>query len=79
MHKDYPDSARTVVVKKLPIELYKIIKIENIVHSGGEAKFVISEGLVSVNGEIEIRKRKKIHSGDIITFANEKMRVIAGE
>ncbi|NCD33768.1 MAG: RNA-binding S4 domain-containing protein [Spartobacteria bacterium] len=58
-----------------PIELYKILKIENLVASGGEAKFVISEGLVRVNGEVETRKRKKILSGDIITFGTETLRV----
>ncbi len=79
MNKEAADNVRNVVISDLPIELYKVMKIENIVYSGGEAKFMIREGLVSVNGEIETRKRKKIRSGDIITFANEKMRVIAAE
>ncbi|MDX2446429.1 MAG: RNA-binding S4 domain-containing protein [Desulfobacterales bacterium] len=43
-----------------PIELYKILKFENMVNSGCEAKYVISEGQVAVNGEIETRKRQKI-------------------
>ena len=58
-----------------PIELYKILKFENMVNSGGEAKYVISEGQVAVNGEIETRKRKKIFSGDIVEFNNETLRV----
>ena len=58
-----------------PIELYKILKFENIVNSGGEAKFVISEGRVMVNGKIETRKRKKIFSGDIVEFEAEKIRI----
>ena len=41
-----------------PIELYKILKFENMVNSGGEAKFMIADGQVIVNGEIETRKRK---------------------
>jgi len=57
------------------IELYKILKLENLVASGGEAKFVIAEGLVSVNGKIETRKRKKIVSGDIIIFGNETIQI----
>ncbi len=56
-----------------PIELYKILKFENLVNSGGEAKFVISEGLVKVNGKIETRKRKKIFSGDVVEFGEEKI------
>jgi ribosome-associated protein len=48
-----------------PIELYKLLKIANMV-GGGEAKTMISEGHVLVNNEIEIQKRKKIRRGDII-------------
>ncbi len=58
-----------------PIELYKILKFDNMVQSGGEAKFVIAEGFVRVNGEVEIRKRRKIISGDIIEFEGEKIRI----
>lgn len=58
-----------------PVELYKILKFEGMVSSGGEAKLVIEQGQVFVNGEIETRKRKKIVSGDIIEFASEKMKV----
>ncbi len=66
---------RVVEIKKEPIELYMILKLENMVASGGEAKFVIAEGLVLVNGEIETRKRKKIVAGDVIEFNNEKMQI----
>lgn len=66
---------RVVVIKKEPIELYMVLKLENMVASGGEAKFVIAEGLVLVNGEVETRKRKKIVAGDIIEFNNEKMQI----
>ncbi len=62
-----------------PIELYKILKFENIVNSGGEAKFVISDGQVIVNGEVETRKRKKIYSGDIIEFQGIRFRVLKTE
>ncbi len=50
------------------IELYKVLKLEGLCHSGGAAKLAISEGLVSVNGNIETRKRKKIVDGDLIEF-----------
>jgi ribosome-associated protein len=54
-----------------PVELFKVLKFEGMVASGGEAKLVIAEGLVSVNGEVETRKRKKMHSGDVIEFAQQ--------
>ncbi len=64
---------REVEVTVEPVELYKILKFEGMVPSGGEAKVVIAAGLVLVNGEIETRKRKKIVAGDIIEFENEKI------
>ncbi|MBN4075103.1 MAG: RNA-binding protein [SAR86 cluster bacterium] len=67
---------REVKVTKVPIELFKILKFEGAVGSGGEAKSVIERGLVLVNGSIETQKRKKIIAGDIIEFDNEKLKII---
>jgi ribosome-associated protein len=66
---------REVEITREAVELYKILKFEAMVSSGGEAKAVIAEGQVLVNGEVETRKRKKIVSGDIIEFGSEKIRV----
>ena len=66
---------REIEISREPAELYKILKFENMVDSGGEAKYLISEGMVRVNGEIETRKRKKIFSGDVIEFKQEHFRV----
>lgn len=66
---------KNVEITEEPVELCRILKFENMVASGGEAKHVISEGLVKVNGEIETRKRKKIFSGDIIEFGDAKIRL----
>jgi ribosome-associated protein len=52
-----------------PIELYKLLKISNMVGGGGEAKTMISEGNVLVNNEIVVQKRKKIRHGDIIQYS----------
>lgn len=67
---------KIVEITKEPVELYKILKFEGIVSSGGEAKAVIDDGQVLVNGEIEKRKRKKIMSGDVITFMNNEYKVL---
>ena len=66
---------REVEVSKEPIELYKILKFEGMVSSGAEAKSVIAEGKILVNGKVETRKRKKIVSGDIVEFGKEKIRI----
>lgn len=58
-----------------PVELYKVLKFEGLVGSGGEAKLVIADGLVRINGEVETRKRKKLLSGDVIEFGDDKIRL----
>lgn len=65
----------SIVLKQSPTELYKILKFEGLVASGGEAKIVIADGQVTVNGNTETRKRKKIISGDIITFDNHTLHI----
>ncbi len=66
---------RQVDISREPVELYKILKFEGLVSSGGEAKSVIDDGLVKLNGDIETRRRKKIISGDVIEFNNETFKV----
>lgn len=57
---------RIVYITHAPVELYKVLKFENFASSGGEAKHMIADGLVRVNGRVETRKRKKIFPGDVI-------------
>lgn len=71
MSTDYP----IVTISTQPIELCKLLKIANMVAGGGEAKIVISEGYVYLNGEAEFQKRKKIYEQDIIEFNGETVQV----
>lgn len=57
---------RVALIRESPVELCKILKFENIAQSGGDAKYMIADGMVKVNGEVETRKRKKIVAGDVI-------------
>jgi ribosome-associated protein len=66
---------RVVEISREPVELYKILKFEGMVATGGEAKQVIAEGQVLVNGEVETRKRKKIVTGDTIEFEQDLIRI----
>ena len=66
---------QVVFLTKSPVELYKILKFENLAASGGEAKYLIADGLVRVNGEVETRKRKKIHPGDTIEISGICMEI----
>ena len=64
---------RSVEINSEPVELYKILKFEGMVTSGGQAKAVVAAGQVLVNGKVETQKRKKIVGGDTIEFNNEKI------
>ena len=64
---------REVVLNKEPVELYKILKFEGLVGSGGEAKSVIEQGLVKVNDQQEMRKRRKLVAGDVIVFDDQRL------
>ena len=62
---------RTVELLREPVELYKVLKFEGLLASGGEAKAAIDAGQVEVNGKPELQKRKKLISGDVIRFGEE--------
>ncbi|OHD97323.1 MAG: RNA-binding protein [Sulfurimonas sp. RIFCSPHIGHO2_12_FULL_36_9] len=51
------------------IELFKLLKVLDLVDSGAEAKMIVADGHVIRNGEVELRKRAKIKRGDIIEVA----------
>ncbi len=64
-----------VVLTQSPTELYKILKFEGLSSSGAEAKIAIADGLVKVNGAIELQKRKKIVAGDVIEFDGSTLNI----
>ena len=72
---DYLIKMKDIEITSEPVELYKILKFEGLVASGGEAKLVIEQGQVMVNGSVETRKRKKMFSGDVIEFNHESFRL----
>ena len=57
------------------ITLTDFLKYHSLVGSGGEAKMVIQDGHVQVNGEVETRRRRKLHAGDIVSVMGEEMTV----
>jgi ribosome-associated protein len=58
------------------IELFKLLKVLDLVSSGGEAKMIVTDGHVKRNTEIETRKRAKIISGDVIEVADAIIEVV---
>ena len=57
------------------IELFKLLKVLDLVDSGAEAKLIVADGHVRRNGERELRKRAKIRQGDVIEVADVTIEV----
>lgn len=57
------------------IELQQALKIANLVETGGQAKVMIQEGEVLVNGEVETRRRRKLYPGDVIEVDGESFQI----
>ena len=58
------------------IKLGQLLKKANMMSSGVDAKMVILDGLVTVNGEVENRRGKKIYPGDVVTYQGERVKVV---
>ena len=53
------------------IELFKLLKVLDLVDSGAQAKMIVAQGYVMRNGEVELRKRAKIIAGDILIVGDD--------
>jgi ribosome-associated protein len=58
------------------IKLGQALKAAGLVGSGVDAKLVIQDGLVKVNGETEVQRGKKLYDGDMVTFEGETIRIV---
>ncbi len=58
------------------IKLGQLLKKAGMVGSGVDAKMVIQDGLVTVNGEVDLRRGRKCYPDDVITFDGQSVRVI---
>lgn len=63
-----PDPPQTLAVDERPITLVQALKLAGVIENGGQAKALIAEGLVRVNGQVELRKRRQLAVGDRIAF-----------
>ncbi|EEG47343.1 RNA-binding S4 domain-containing protein [Blautia hydrogenotrophica] len=58
------------------IKLGQAIKAAGLVEDGVEAKYVIQEGLVKVNQEVETRRGRKLVEGDVVSFEDNEIRIV---
>lgn len=72
------DDAFDVPLRGDGIRLGQFLKLANLIESGAEAKEVISDGLVTVNGDVETRRGRQLVVGDVISLGDASARVTAG-
>lgn len=70
---------QSLKIKDEFIKLGQALKLADLVDSGVEAKLVIQDGQVLVNGETEYQRGKKLHDGDIIEFGGSQVKIVAGQ
>lgn len=66
---------QTIHLREEFIKLGQALKAAALVGSGVEAKEVIQDGLVSVNGEVDTRRGRKLYAGDIVSFDGEEIKI----
>lgn len=64
-----------VIIQTEYIQLQDLLKFASLVASGGEAKVLIAEGNVTVNGEVCLQRGKKLRPGDLVRFGEEEIEV----
>ena len=64
-----------VPIRDEMIRLGQFLKLANLIENGSDAKIVCPEGLVSVNGEVETRRGRQLHKGDVVTLDDQSVRV----
>ena len=58
------------------IKLGQALKACNLFESGVDAKFVIQDGLLKVNGQVELQRGKKLYDGDIVSFDGTDIKIV---
>jgi len=66
-------------LKKEFIALCDLLKTEGIANSGGQGKAMVADGIVTVDGETELRKTAKIRAGQIVECMGQTIKVVAGK
>jgi ribosome-associated protein len=73
--KAAPPPTRDVAIAETMIRLGQLLKLSGLAESGAEARALVQEGLVQVNGEVETRRGRQLHRGDLVAVGGERVRV----
>ncbi|GAC57671.1 hypothetical protein GOHSU_23_00170 [Gordonia hirsuta DSM 44140 = NBRC 16056] len=64
-----------VEIRDESIRLGQFLKLASLIDTGADAKLVIADGLVTVNGEVELRRGRQLHDGDVVALGGIGVRV----
>lgn len=76
---EYRQKGQDMEVIKLRDEFIKLgqaLKAANLVEDGVDAKYVIQDGLVTVNGEVDTRRGRKLYDGDIVSYDGNEIKIV---
>lgn len=68
---------REVTIRDDSIRLGQFLKLAGLIDSGADAKALIGDGMVTVNGERELRRGRQLHDGDVVAAEGAAVRVAA--
>ena len=71
-----PMSVQEFQLQGAYIELNQLLKLEGFCGSGGEGKMLVAQGLVKVNGQVELRKTFKVRAGHVVEYAGHTIHVL---
>jgi ribosome-associated protein len=66
-----------VAIRGDMIRLGQLLKLADVVSDGGEAKALLAEGVVSVNGEPETRRGRQLHPGDVVVVGDDELTIVS--
>ena len=69
------EDPREVTIREEPIRLGQLLKLAGVAGTGGEARELVQEGAVRVNGEVETRRGRQLRAGDVVEALGERLRV----
>ncbi len=67
----------TIQLRGEYIELNQLLKLAGACNSGGEGKMLVAEGIVKVNGAVELRKTYKVRAGETVTLEDLEIKIVA--
>jgi ribosome-associated protein len=67
---------RDIEIPDPPIRLGQLLKLSGVAGSGAEAKALLAQGQITVNGEPELRRGRQLRTGDVVGAAGEQVRVV---